>query len=40
LHLITPYLQEAKLLNIAHQFQLNTDWHTKTAPCVAQEVAQ
>lgn len=36
LHLITPYLQEAKLLNIAHQFQQVTDWHTKVAPSVAQ----
>jgi len=35
LHLITPYLQEAKLLNIAHQFQLATDWHTKVAPSVS-----
>lgn len=35
LHLITPYLQEAKLLNIAHQFQQVTDWHTKVAPSVA-----
>lgn len=32
LHLITPYLQEAKMLNIAHQFQLVTDWHTHSAP--------
>jgi len=32
LHLITPYLQEAKMLNIAHQFQLATDWHTHSAP--------
>ena len=30
LQLTTPHLQEAKLLNIAHQFQLTTDWHTKT----------
>ena len=29
LHLITPYLQESKLLNIAHQFQQQTDWHLK-----------
>ena len=36
LHLITPYLQEAKLLNIAHQFQQVTDWHTKVAPSVTQ----
>ncbi|MGK0439481.1 MAG: aspartyl-tRNA(Asn)/glutamyl-tRNA(Gln) amidotransferase subunit A [Paracoccaceae bacterium] len=32
LHLITPYLQEAKMLNIAHKFQQVTDWHTRTAP--------
>ena len=32
LHLISPYLQEAKLLNIAHQYQLVTDWHTHVAP--------
>lgn len=36
LHLITPYLQEAKLLNIAHQFQKVTDWHTRVAPSIAQ----
>lgn len=34
LHLITPYLQEAKMLNIAHKFQKETDWHTKVAPSV------
>lgn len=27
LHLITPYLHESKLLNIAHQYQQVTDWH-------------
>lgn len=32
LHLITPYLQEAKMLNIAHKFQQETDWHVQTAP--------
>ncbi|WP_425455477.1 Asp-tRNA(Asn)/Glu-tRNA(Gln) amidotransferase subunit GatA [Arenicella xantha] len=32
LHLISPYLQEAKLLNIAHQYQQVTDWHTRIAP--------
>jgi aspartyl-tRNA(Asn)/glutamyl-tRNA(Gln) amidotransferase subunit A len=32
LHLITPYLQEAKMLNIAHKFQQSTDWHTRVAP--------
>ena len=31
LHLITPYLQEAKMLNIAHKYQQLTDWHTHTA---------
>ncbi len=34
LHLITPYLQESKLLNIAHQFQQATDWHEKVAPSI------
>ena len=32
LHLIAPALQEAKMLNIAHQYQLATDWHTRVAP--------
>ena len=32
LHMITPYLQEAKMLNIAHQFQQVTDWHKQVAP--------
>jgi aspartyl-tRNA(Asn)/glutamyl-tRNA(Gln) amidotransferase subunit A len=30
LQMIGNYLQESKLLNVAHQFQLSTDWHTKT----------
>lgn len=30
LHLITPYLSESKLLNIAHQYQLATDWHRQS----------
>lgn len=34
LHLITPYLQESKLLNIAHKFQQETDWHERVAPSV------
>lgn len=34
LQLICPYLQEAKLLNIAHQFQLETDHHTQVAPAL------
>lgn len=27
LHLIGPYYSEAKLLNVAHQYQQQTDWH-------------
>jgi aspartyl-tRNA(Asn)/glutamyl-tRNA(Gln) amidotransferase subunit A len=30
LQLIGPYLDEAKLLNVAHQIQQVTDWHTRT----------
>ncbi|MCK7598327.1 Asp-tRNA(Asn)/Glu-tRNA(Gln) amidotransferase subunit GatA [Microbulbifer sp. CAU 1566] len=26
------YLDEARMLNVAHQFQQNSDWHQKTAP--------
>ena len=29
LHIIGNYFAEAKILNIAHQFQQVTDWHTK-----------
>jgi aspartyl-tRNA(Asn)/glutamyl-tRNA(Gln) amidotransferase subunit A len=32
LQLIGNYLDEATLLNVAHQFQQTTDWHTLTAP--------
>ncbi len=35
LQLIGNLFEEAKLLNIAHQFQLNTDHHTRTAPGIA-----
>ncbi len=28
MQLIGNYLQESKLLNVAHQFQMNTDFHT------------
>lgn len=35
LHIITPYLQESKLLNVAHKFQQETDWHLSVAPSVA-----
>lgn len=30
LHLIGNYLDEARLLNVAHQYQLHTDWHLQT----------
>lgn len=36
LHLMTPYLAEAKLLNIAHKFQQETDWHLKTPASLAE----
>lgn len=29
MQLVGPAFAEARLLNVAHQFQLNTDWHTK-----------
>ena len=32
LQLIGPYWSESKLLNIIHQYQQHTDWHTKRAP--------
>ena len=32
LHLVGPYFSEAKLLNVAHQYQLHTDWHLQRAP--------
>ena len=32
MQLIGNYLQESKLLNAAHQYQLATDWHLKKSP--------
>ncbi len=29
MQLVGPALSESRLLNVAHQFQLNTDWHTQ-----------
>ncbi len=29
LHIVGPYFSESRLLNIGHQFQQITDWHTK-----------
>ena len=28
--LLAPYFQEARLLNVAHQYQQVSDWHTRT----------
>ncbi|HEY9018234.1 Asp-tRNA(Asn)/Glu-tRNA(Gln) amidotransferase subunit GatA [Thiomicrospira sp.] len=30
LHLVGPYFSEAKILNVAHQYQQVTDWHKQT----------
>ena len=30
LQLIGNYLEESKILNFAHQYQKNSDWHFKT----------
>jgi aspartyl-tRNA(Asn)/glutamyl-tRNA(Gln) amidotransferase subunit A len=27
MHMVAPYLQEARLLGLAHQFQTMSDWH-------------
>ena len=35
LQIIAPFMSEAKLLNVAHQFQQATDWHTRKAPSVS-----
>ncbi len=32
LHLIGDYFQEARLLNVAHQYQQVSDWHLQTPP--------
>ena len=29
LHLVGPHFGEERLLNTAHQYQLQTDWHTR-----------
>lgn len=37
LHLIGPYMAEAKLLGVGHQFQQLTDWHERAPPGVGGE---
>ena len=39
MQLIGPHFSEDQLLNWGHQFQLNTNWHTKLSP-LAREVLQ
>jgi aspartyl-tRNA(Asn)/glutamyl-tRNA(Gln) amidotransferase subunit A len=34
LQIIGNYLAEAKMLGVAHQYQLATDWHLRTPPGV------
>lgn len=34
LHLIAPYLGESKLLNVAHKYQLETEWHLTAPPSI------
>jgi len=39
LQIIGNYFTEARLLNIAHQYQRQTDWHTKSPPAFAHHTA-
>lgn len=40
LQIIGNYFSEPRMLNVAHQYQLMTDWHRRVPPgCEAQEVA-
>ena len=39
LQLIGNYLQEARLLNVAHQLQCHTDWHQQRPALASKEVA-
>lgn len=36
MQLIGPALSEARLLNVAHQFQLHTDWHSKRPQAISE----
>ena len=38
MQLIGDYFGEAKMLNVAHQYQLATDWHQQVPACVQSEV--
>ena len=34
MQLIGDYFAEARLLNVAHRFQMATDWHQRAAPAI------
>ncbi len=38
MHIVAGDFEEARVLNVAHQFQLNTDWHKQKASALAEEV--
>jgi aspartyl-tRNA(Asn)/glutamyl-tRNA(Gln) amidotransferase subunit A len=38
LQVVGNYFAEARLLNVAHQYQRATDWHTRTPPAFAEAV--
>jgi aspartyl-tRNA(Asn)/glutamyl-tRNA(Gln) amidotransferase subunit A len=37
LQIVGGYFTEARMLNLAHRFQLATDWHTRTPPASAEQ---
>jgi aspartyl-tRNA(Asn)/glutamyl-tRNA(Gln) amidotransferase subunit A len=37
LHMVGSDFNEAKVLNVAHQFQINTDWHSRKPNLIAME---
>jgi aspartyl-tRNA(Asn)/glutamyl-tRNA(Gln) amidotransferase subunit A len=37
LQIVGGYFTEARMLNLAHRFQLATDWHTRTPPAFAEQ---
>ena len=39
MQLIGNYLQESRLLNVAHQLQRQTDWHQQRPALASKEVA-
>ena len=34
MQIIGKYFDEAKILNVAHQFQQHTDWHKQKSPAI------